>query len=229
MENQKYSYISTKFSIDNIKTERNKLLKNGTLTGFDLLENGKEVVTKEYYDTSDFFFSQKGITINKNILKGSNMAKLIVRYQNTKQRIEFLSNMPEVFEKHIPVKDSILKYNDFIAECILELVPYGLDVDVKNVLNNIRNVFSSKKRRLKYRYINMGGLKVTVYFTKAEYTTPLNREKENLLMLEINSDNKETKADYDTFIKKVKFDNPELIQLEGSDYLLGKSLLFDKN
>lgn len=226
-KNQKYSYVSTKFSIDNIKIAKNKLLRNsGILTGFGLLDSGKELVTKEYYDTRDFFFSEKGITINKNIYKGKNMASLIVRYQNNRERIAFLSNMPEVFEMQIPVKDNILKYVDFISNSISELVPYGLNVDVARTLYSTTNVFSSKKQREKYKYISINGLKVTFYFTKALYSTPLNRNREEMVMLEINSDSINDRTAYDEFIKKVKFDFPELIEIQGSDYLLGKSLLF---
>ncbi len=226
-KNQKYTYISTKFSIDNIKVAKNKMLRNsGILTGFGLLDSGKELVTKEYYDTRDFFFSNNGITINKNIYKGKNMASLVVRYQNDRERIAFLSNMPEIFEIQIPVKDSILKYVDFITNSISELVPYGLEVDVAKTLYTTTNVFSSRKQREKYKYISINGLKITFYFTKAMYSTPLNHNKENIIMLEINSDTLDDRTKYDEFIKKVKFDFPELIELQGSDYLLGKSLLF---
>lgn len=228
MENQgKNFYISTKFTIDNIKTEKTKLLKKGgILLGFDLLDSGKEVVTKEYYDTSDFFFGKNGIVINKNITKGSSIATLTVRHQQEKQRIEFLSNMPDYFEKQIPAKDSVMKYLDYITEAIGELIPYGLNVDVRKTLTRISNLFSSKKQRERYRYINLTGLKVSLYFSKTEYVSNVSRTKEKMLLLEINSEAKETKADYDAFIKKVKFDHPYLIEVEGSDYLLGKNTLF---
>lgn len=228
MENTgKNFYISTKFTIDNIKAEKTRILKKGgVLLGFDLLSSGKELVTKDYYDTNDFFFGKNGIIINKNTMKGSSTATLTIRHQHEKQRIAFLSNMPDYFEKQIPAKDSVLKYIDYIAEAIGELIPYGLNVDVKKTLLRLNNVFSSKKQREKYRYINLTGLKLSLYFGKAEYYSKTSKKIEKMLLLEVNTENDETREEYNAFIKKLKFDHPYLIEVEGSDYLLGKSLLF---
>ncbi len=228
MENtRKCNYISNKFGIDNIKRDKATILAaGGALAGFGLLESRKELVFKEYYDTPNFFFSENGITINKNVFKGSNVATLVVRYQTEKQRIEFLSDMPDVFELKINKKDSIFKYVDYITECIGELAPYGLNVDVKKTLFGIVNVFTSKKQRETYKYISFSGLKITLAFCKNKYYTNLNRNCENMLMLEIDSENVDKKPEYDAFIKKLKFNYPNLIELESSDYLLGKSLLF---
>ena len=226
---QKSNYVSTKFAIDNLKLTKAKILKpGGVLMGFALLDSGKELVTKEYYDTIDFFFAKNGIIINKNIYKGNNMATLVVRHQQDKQRIAFLSNMPDVFEMQIPVKDNPLKYVDFMTKSIGELIPYGLNVDVKSTLFKTIVMFYSKKLRERYRYISITGLKVTIYFSKAEYASGVSRNNEKMLLLEINSDSLDHKADYDNFIKKIKFDHPDLIELEGSDYLLGKSVVIDK-
>jgi len=89
-------------------------------------------------------------------------------------------------------------------------------------------VFSVRKNREYYKYINITGLKLKLSFSKTEFFTNLNRKKENVLMLEITTDDTNKQMEYDVFTKKLTFNNPTLIKLKNSDMQLGRDYLFPK-
>ena len=223
----KSTYVDTKFSLDNLKRQKESILNNPTtFTGCDRLGSGKDLLLKEYYDTPDFFLHERGITINVNTLKGSKTSELVIRWCGQEERIAFLSDMPDTFVIQIPARDSIYNHAEFICNSISELVPSGLNVDLFELLKSVRKVFSIRKTREFYRFIHISGLKFTFYFTKAEYYTDLNRNKEKTIMLEVMSDTLKKNTEYNALIKKIVFNNPTLIKLQNSDILLAKQYLF---
>jgi len=229
MENnlKKTNYLEAKYSLDNLKKQKISIINNPTtFTGFDRISSNKESVVKDYYDTPDFFFQNNGISININTYKGSKTSALVVRWDTSRERIAFLSNIPTTFELQILTKDSIYKHVDFIAESISELVPSGLNVDVPTMIGSIVKVFSVDKKRECYTYINFNGLKLKVSFSKTLFSTNLNKNRELASILEVKSEDTERKEEYEAFTKKIEFNNPTLIKLIASDMRLGRDYLF---
>lgn len=227
-EAKKSNYLGTKFALDNLKKDRKKIMECGCFKGFGWDPMYKDVCTKTYYDTPDFFFQNHGITINKNDYKGKSTSDLVVRYESEVKRIMFLSEFPDTFAIQIPAKDSIYGHLDFIAESISELIPSGLGVDVQNTLRAITPVVCVTKKREYYRGYHVSGLKVFVYFTQAEYSSPLaGRYRHKIDMVEIDSETISLKNEYDELIKRLTFSNPTLFELKHSDVLIGREYLFN--
>lgn len=225
---EKENYLGTKYYLDNLKQLKEAILTNPTtFTGFDRMSFVKDFQIKEYYDTKDFFFQERSINIYINQIKGSKTKELVVRFNGASERIRFLSNIPDTFSITINKKDSIYSHIEFIAESISQLVPSGLNVDLSKTLKTLVNIFVVKKKRDRYKYISIKGLKLNFDFNDVEFTTSLNKNKERVAILEITSGNRNLKDDYDAFVKKVMFNNPTLIKLKNSDMALGKEYLFD--
>lgn len=232
MENfEKQNFFETKFSLDNLKRQKTSILGNRvTFTGFDKFGSTKDVMIKEYYDTPDFFLQERGITVNKNTIKGSKTSELIVRFDTGRERIQFLSNIPDTFVLTIGKKDSIYKYSEFIASSISELVPNGISVDLMQLANSIYKICTVTKQRETHKYINIIGFKMELSFTIADFQSNISRKRDKQLMLEISSKSLDKSDDYGAFIKKISFNNPTLIKLKSSDIEIAKELLFnDKN
>lgn len=224
---ERKNFLDTKFSLDNLKKQKKSILKNQTtFTGFDLLGIKKDIMIKEYYDLPDFFLQSEGITVNKNSIKGEKQAELVVRFDTGRERIQFLSNIPDTFSLEIPVKDSIYKYQQFIADSISALVPSGLNVDLFQLAGQLSKICTVKKKRERHTMINYNGLKVTLSFQKAEYESSMSKNREIVDMLEITSFELSQVEKYDAFIKKISFNNPTIIKLKSSDIQLAQEYLF---
>ena len=200
------NYLEAKYSLDNLKGQKISILNNPTtFTGFDKISTNKESVVKEYYDTPDFFFQNSGLSINVNTYKKSKKSALVVRWDTTRERIAFLSNIPTTFELEILTKDGIFKHLDFVAESISELVPNGLNVDVPSLLNSIVKVFSVQKQRECHKYVNYEGLKLKISFSKTLFSTILNKNRELVAILEVKSEDTNRNDEYEAFLKKIEF------------------------
>lgn len=227
-EAKKSNYLGTKFAVDNLKKDRKAIMSNSCFNGFGWDAVCKDVCTKTYYDTPDFFFQSHGIAINKNDYKGKTTSDLVIRYESKVKRIMFLSDTPDTFAIQIPAKDSIYKYLEFIANAISQLVPSGLGVDVQNTLQVITPAICVTKKREYYRGYRVTGLKMFVYFTQAEYSSPLaGKFKQKIDMVELDSETIEHKAEYDDLIKKLMFSFPTLVELKHSDVLIGREYVFN--
>ncbi len=227
-EAKKSNYLGTKFAVDNLKKDRKRIMGCGCFKGFGWDPMYKDVSIKTYYDTPDFFFQTHGITINKNDYKDKLTSDLVVRYESEVKRIKFLSDFPDTFAIQIPSKDSIIQHLEFVSYAIGELLPSGMGVDVTNTLHFIRPIISVNKKREYYRGYHISGLKMFVFFTSAEYTTPLNKKlKQKIDMVELDSETIDRKAEYDEVIKKLTFSNPTLVELKHSDVLIGREYLFN--
>ena len=140
----KKNYFNTKFSLDNLKKQKDEILKNPvTFVGFDRLGSHKDVKIKEFYDTPELFLQDRGITINKNSIKGEKKAELVVRFDTGRERIQFLSDIPDTFAIEIPQKSSIYQYSEFIADSISALVPNGLNVDLDSLVKTLTKIWKS--------------------------------------------------------------------------------------
>jgi len=222
----KSNYINTKFSMDNLKRQKEEILKNPTtFTGLDKVEIEKDALVKDFYDTPDFFLQENGLSLSLTSYKGRKTCELVVRWSGEKKRHSFLENMPDTFVMKIGKKDSIYKYHEFLCDSISELIPAGVGVDPINIVNSCIKVFSVKKTREIHRFIHISGLKVDFSFSHTEFTTPLNKKKEIVDMLEIKSDTLSKMDEYNALIKKVGFNNPILINIGTSDFVLAKKYL----
>lgn len=226
---EKTNFLDTKFSLDNLKKQKKFILENRiTFIGFDRLGSSKDVMIKEYYDTPDFFLHDRGITVNKNTIKGKKTSELVVRFDTGRERIKFLSNIPDTFSIQIGRKDSIYKYADFIASSISELVPNGISVDLMQLAHSIYRVCTVTKQREVHRFINITGLKLDISFAKVKLESNISRAKDDLLMMEITCLDADKSEDYQAFVKKISFNNPTLIKLKNSDIEIAKNTIFKK-
>lgn len=226
---EKANFLETKYSLDNLKKQKISILTNPTtFTGFDRIGSGKDIIIKEYYDTPDFFLQDRGVTINVNTVKGKKTSELVVRWDTGRERIRFLSNIPDTFTREIPLNSKLSSYADFIADSISELVPNGLNVDIVAMVKTLVKVFTVRKKREFYKFINITGFKHTMSFSDVEFVSNISRKKESVLMLEIISDSPNKQMEYDAFTKKLSFNNPTIIKLKNSDMLLGRDYLFPK-
>ena len=225
---EKENYLGIKYYLDDFKKLKSSILTNPTtFTGFDRMSCIKDVQIKEYYDTKDFFFQERSLNIYIRQNKGSKTKDLVVRFNGGTERIRFLSNIPDTFSIKIDKKDTIYNHAEFLAESISQLIPAGLTVDIASTVKSLVNIFTLKKKRERYKYISIKGLKLNFDFNECEFTTKLNRNKEKMAMLEITSNNVNMGNDFEAFTKKVLFNNPTLIKLKNSDMALGKEYLFD--
>lgn len=223
---EKQNYLETKFSLDNLKQKESVMKNRVTFTGFDRINSGADLYIKEYYDTPDFFLQERGITINKNTVKGSKTSELIVRFDTGKERKQFLSYIPDTFALEINRKDSIYQHSEYIANCLQELVPSGLSVDPQELANNLTRICTVTKKRESNRFINIKGLKLDIFFSRALFESHVSRKREEILMLEIISHSLTKVEEYNEFVKKISFNNPTLIKLQSSDIDIAKDLLF---
>lgn len=227
-EAKKSNYLGMKFAVDNLKKDRKKILECGCFKGFGWDPEYKDVSSKTYFDTPDFFFQSRGITINKNDYKGKLTSDLVVRYESDVKRIRFLSDFPDTFAIQIPAKNSITQHFNFISQAIAELLPSGLGVNIEDTLRSIVPVICVNKKRTYYRGYHVSGLKLFVYFTSAEYSSPLAKKiVQKIDMVELDSETIDHKAEYDDVIKKLTFSNPTLVELKHSDVLIGREYIFN--
>ena len=223
---EKQNYLETQFSLDNLKQKESILKNRVTFTGFDRIGAGTDLYIKEYFDTPDFFLQERGITINKNTVKGSKTSELVVRFDTGKERKQFLSYIPNTFSTQINKNDSIYRHSEYIATCLTELVPSGLSVDPTELANNITKICTITKKRESNRFINIKGLKLDLIFSRALFESNVSRARDQILMLEITSHSLTKAEEYNEFIKKISFNNPTLIKLPDSDIEVAKDLLF---
>ena len=227
MENSvKSNYLGTKFLLDNLKKDKNTIFKTSeTLKSYSVEYINKDIMHKTYFDTPDFYLHQRGIVININTYKGKQKAELVVRYESEKQRIEFLSDIPDTFATEISAKDSIFSHAEFIADAISQPLPYGIEVDGINIVRQCIKVFDIEKKRENYRVINIQGLKCTFSFTTAVYKTNLNRNVHKTELLEIESNTVNKVVEYSTLRKLMVFEFPKLVETFHSDFLIAKNNL----
>jgi len=220
----KMSWLGGKYLLSNLKKEKNDLLYNsGILRSYSKNYEGKEVQTKTYYDTKELFFNKNGISIGISNNKGEKTSTLVVRYHSDKERISYLSYMPDTYETTIDIKSPIQNHFHFIAKAIRELIINGLEVEVLDVLKEIKPIMVVKKKREKYRISGMNQLRMFFYFDNCEYQTSLAKGKEKMDILEIVCENEpgEFAELYNKVTKDLVIENPTIVETSQSDLDIG--------
>ena len=219
----KMSWLGSKYLLSNPKKEKNDLLNCYILRSYSKTFMGKEIQEKVYYDTPELFFHKNGIHIGTSAYKGQKEYSLIVRYDSEKERISYLSYMPDTFEMKIDSSSPIKNHLAFIARAISNMITNGLEVDILETLQGIKPVMVVKKKRECYRINGMNALRMFFYFDECEYTTPLAKGKEKMNLLEIvcENDQKEFKDLFEKTTKDLIIANPTIIETSHSDLLIG--------
>lgn len=221
----KVSWLGGKFLLSDYKKERKELLKkNGVHQKFFKSFLDKDNITKTYYDTSDFFFKTNGINININEVKGDPIAQLVVRYDSEKKRISFLKYMPDTYQLNIPANSNIANHHNFIQTAIADLIINGLRVDILEVLTTLQPVMIVKKKRNRWRFVGMKGLRVITSFDRCEYHSPLvHGSKQSFTIMELISENhpKDYQDAFNEYVKSIIRAQPKIIQIQHSDLFIG--------
>lgn len=221
----KFSWLGGKYLLSNFKKERKDILENSeSLRRVYKTFLNKDVITKTYYDTPDFFFKRNGININVNEIRRSDTAQLVVRYDSEHDRINFLKYMPDTYQLDIKAGSSIVEHFDFIDKSISELIINGLRVDLIDVLITIRPVIIVKKKRERWRFVGMNGLKMIVSFDNCEYSSPLNpsnTEKRELMEVACENHPKQFEEIYNEQMKQLVREFPTIVKIQHSDLFIG--------
>ncbi len=221
----KISWLGGKFLLSNYKQERKSILENSeSLKRFYKTFLNKDVITKTYYDTPDFFFKSNGININLNEIKRSNNAQIVVRYDSEYDRISFLKYMPDTYLLDIKADSSLMEHFGFIDKAISELIINGLQVDPIDILINIQPVLVVKKKRDRWRFVGMNGLKFIASFDYCEYSSPLNPgETEKMEIMEIACENhpKEFEELFKNQMQQLVREFPTIVRIQHSDLFIG--------
>ncbi len=220
------NYVGEKFLIEDYKDiQRNILRTSGVLKNFGVSSPLKDVVEKKYFDTDDMFFRKIGVNISVNIYKSRPYADLVVRYDSDRKRIQFISDIPDTFIKHVNKKDTIDKYFEYIATAILELIPNGISVEPLEMVRKIKLKLIVRKKRERYRVINSNGLKVILSFEQSIYlNTKHDKVKLNILELRMDSPN-ETEPLFNKFVHDLQLAEYRLIKTQHSDLFVGQEYL----
>ena len=228
----KMSWLGGKYLLSNIKKEKNDLLYNsGVLRSYSKNFEGKEVQIKTYYDTKEQFYNNNGISIAISNKKGEKTCELVVRYNSDKERISYLSYMPDTYETTIDIKSPIQNHFHFIANAIRDLIINGLEVDILDILKEIKPIMVVKKKREKYRISGMNQLRLFFYFDNSEYQTSLAKGKEKMDIFEIvcENDPREFEQLYNQLTKDLVIENPTIVETSQSDLDIGLSSLVTIN
>lgn len=218
------NFINGRYLISNMKIDKKSILKGELLKSYSVDSLGSCKNEKVYYDTPDFFFADKGINIY-TILE-NNVRELVIRYDSAQvKRIEFLKNTPNFFKIKIDKKDSILKYNEQINTAIYKVFPAGLHVNIDDVLRTCSPQIRILKKRDSYRVVNNTGLKVSMSFDDTEYIKIGTKFKFSQPTLDVVGDSYKSVELFNTFLKSLVIDCPQLIQIESNELTVARKNL----
>ena len=211
------NFLNGRYLIINKKKDKSTLLNGKLLSScsVDSLGFSKQVV--EYYDTTDFFFADRGISIYT--ITTSTTKELIVCYDSGHvKRIDFLKNIPNFFKLTLnSKKDKVVKYYDQINDAIYQLFPEGLHVDIIEMLQSTSVQLTIMKKCEDYRVVNNNGLKTTMSFTNSTYISKQKRQKLVHDHLEVQAEAKIDKDLFDKFLKYIILDCPQLLRTDTNE------------
>ena len=218
------NYLNVRFLLNNLKADRNEMLKGQLLSSYSVGPLGCNNVIVEYYDTKDFFFAEKGINIYTTL--ANKHKELIVRYDSEQvSRIEFLKNIPNFFKMEIGSNDSISKYYEQLIEAIYYVFPTGLNVNIEDYLRESSPQIRISKKSDQYRVVNNNGLKVTIAFENCDYQKVGTRQKFSQPTLDVVCDSYKLKDKFEEFLRDVIINHPKLIKIESNELTIAKSNL----
>lgn len=217
------SYLGGKYILSNIKKELIDVTqKSQVLKYFNKESLGKDKYHKIYYDTPDYLFHQVGINICQTLVKGNKTSEIVVRYDSEKKRISFLQYMPDTYTLTVPAKDSIMRYTNFVADAITELITNGLQTDMHELVRTIKPIMVVDKKRERFHFSKSTGLKMLISFDNVVYTSPITHEKEKMDIMEIIcKSGKNTAQEYLSTVKALIIENPTIVETRHSDIFIG--------
>ena len=215
------NYLNGKFLINNYKKDKKELVKGPLLASYSTDKLGTSICEVNFYDTSDFFFANKGISIYTETTKMS--SQLIIRYDNAHHnRIEFLKNIPNFFKLQITKGSSIQSHAEKISEAIYQVFPTGLGINIEEYLRTSFPVIKISKKRESYRVVNNVGLKMILNFETCEYYNAVTKNKFSQPVLDVFGETQKTE-DFDLFLKHLVRDHPQLIKLPDNELEMVRS------
>ena len=222
------SSLGTKLVMQNYVKDKEYLTKFSTLVRHGQFL-GRSKITKTYYDTEDLFFHSVGINICVTSESSSKEKEIVVRYDSKVERISYLKFLPDTYLLKVKPSSKLSNHYDFIESAILQLITNGLQTNVKKLLETVKPLIMVEKERETYFFTQPNQLKVNFNFDKCIYTTPRNKDKYKVNILEIMAENKPDEfADiYNQFKKDLILDLPTLIETKHSDLFIGLDYLLD--
>lgn len=218
------NFYNGRFLLNNIKVDRNAILKSNLLSSFSVGSLGTSNIEKIYYDTDDFFFAEKGVNIYTTYDKSAK--ELVIRYDGEQvTRIEFLKNTPNFFKLKIGKDDGIIKYINEITEAIYKVYPTGLNVNIEEYLRKSKPQVKILKKRDSYRVVNNKGLKVTMSFDMCEYIKFGTKNKFSQSTLDIVGDNAKFKDEFVSFMKDIILEYPQVIRIQSNELTVARNNL----
>lgn len=215
------NYLNGKFLINNMKVDKKEIVKGPLLASYSTDHLGASVCEVSFYDTPDFFFAERGISIYTEITNVGN--QLIVRYDSSlNNRIEFLKNIPNYFKISLPKGSSINTCYDKISEAIYRVFPAGLGIDIEEYLRKSSPVVRITKKRDSYRVVNNVGLKMIINFETCEYSNTVTKGRFSQPVLDVFGETPRTE-DFELFLKHLVRDHPQLIKLPDNELSLVRS------
>lgn len=218
------NFLNGRFLISNMKADKRSILRGSLLSSYSLDFLGKGKNEKVYYDTSDFFFADKGIniyTVSDGVSK-----ELVIRYDGSQvTRIEFLKNIPNFFKIKIGKNDTIYSYFNEINEAIYKVYPAGLHINIDDMLRRTSPQVRILKKRESYRVVNNTGLKTTISFDDSTYFKVNTKAKYSQPTLDVVADSFKNKEDFNQFLHLIVRDYPNLIQLDSNELTVARNNL----
>lgn len=216
------NYLNGRYLLSDFKKDKKQILKGDLLASYSFDSLGTSNNEKIYYDTKDNFFATHGINIY-TVLVNKVSKELVIRYDDSQvERIDFLRNIPNFFKVRIAKTDSIHKCYPQISEAIYKVYPAGLSENIEDKLRECRPTYTIHKKRESYKVVNNTGLKMTMSFDKCEYLGKGGKEKQGVL--DIVGESFGSKEEFESFLKLVVRDFPQLIKLDNNELNVCNSL-----
>ena len=216
------NYLVGRYLVSDRKKDKMSLLKGELLAACSVDSLGKSKTEVVYYDTQDFFFADKGINIYT--VQSKSNYELIIRYDSDQvQRIEFLKNTPNFFKLKITNKVfNIMSFAEQIDSAIYKVFPEGLHVNIEDMLRQSRPQVRINKKNEEYRVVNNKGLKTTISFAECTYVNLQNRSSFSQNNMEVTGESTTPKDMFDTFLKYIIVDCPQLIRITNNELTLAR-------
>lgn len=210
---------TTKFLLANAKKDKGAMLTDDYFRTFSIVSLGGDKRESVYYDTKDYFFREKGISIHFSSGKGI-ASKFLISYDSSAvQRVEFLKNMPSYYK--IATNDSKpVSHLECINQAVLTIFPSGFGADVDEKIRELVPVLRISKVCDRYRVINNNGVKVKFSFNNIVAADLLNGGKAKYDLLEVESDVNVDFGVYKDFEKSVLLQFPTMLKAPNNEFTL---------
>ena len=215
---------TTKFILANAKKDKANMLVDEFFRTFSIVSLGGDKRESVYYDTKDYFFREKGISIHFSSGKGI-ASKFLISYDSSAvQRVEFLKNMPSYYK--IATNDSNPKSHiECINQAVLTIFPSGFGTDVDEKIKELVPVLRLNKVCDRYRVINNRGVKVKFSFNNTIASDLVAGGKAKFDTLEIESDTNVDFGVYKDFEKAILLQFPTMLKISSNEMTAATELI----